>query len=261
MKLHRIWAVMLRYLFLFRHNLGHVFDMFYWPVIDLLVWGLTSTYFSGTLESASGMILAVVAGIVFWLIIWRGQYEIGVSLLEDIWSRNLLNLFVAPLKFTEWVCAFLSMGILKSVVSFGFALLVGFLLYQADVLSVGLYIVPFAILLIANGWWVGFTVGGLILRYGHRIEAFAWSFVAMFAPFSAIYYPVSILPVWAQKVAMFVPSSYVFEGIREVLSTGTLDMNKLWISLGLTIVYLVLALLFFRTGFKRLLNRGLIQVF
>lgn len=261
MKLNRIWAVMLSYIYLFRHNLGQIFDIFYWPVIDLLVWGLTSTYFSGQVESASGMILAVVAGIVFWLIIWRGQYEIGVSLLEDIWSRNLLNLFVAPLKFKEWICAFLSLGILKSAISFAFATAVGFLLYKANIFAIGLYVIPFALLLIANGWWIGFTVGGLILRFGHRIEAFAWSFVAMFAPFAAIYYPVSILPGWAQKIAMFVPASYVFEGIREVLATGRLDFKKIWISLGLTLVYLVLALLFFRGGFKRLLNRGLIQVF
>ncbi len=260
MKIHRIYAIVLRYLFLFRKSFDRLSDAFYWPTIDLLVWGLTSTYLRSFAPDTSPIILIIVSGILLWLITWRAQYEISVGLLEDLWNQNLINIFVSPLKFSEWIAAFLITGIVKALMSIAFASMVAYLLYNVHIFSYGIYLIPFFASLMLTGWAIGFFVAGLILRFGTRIQTLAWSFVALFSPFAAIYYPVSILPIWAQKIAALIPISYIFEGSREIIATGNMDLNKLIISFVLNIIYIVFSLLFLANSFKKVLNKGLVRV-
>jgi ABC-2 type transport system permease protein len=111
-----------------------------------------------------------------------------------------------------------------------------------------------------TGWWVGFGVAGIILRYGTRVQTLAWSLVAVFAPFSAIYYPLSILPHWAQMVAAVIPVSYIFEGSRQIIATGQIDMSKLIVSFVLNALYILLSFLFLERSFKKVLKKGLVKV-
>lgn len=260
MKIHRIYGIVLRYMYLFRHSLDRLSDAFYWPAIDLFVWGITSVYFRSFIKGSTPFILIIVSGILFWLILWRGQYEIGVNLLEDLWNKNLINIFVSPLKFWEWILSFIILGIIKAAVSFPFAMFIAYLLYKVQIFFYGFYFIPFIILLLMTGWWVGFLTAGFVLRFGTKVQTLAWTLAGLIAPFSAIYYPLSALPVWAQKIAMFLPTSYVFEAAREVIFKGTLDPQKIYISFALNLIYLLASLLFLRKSFERVLEKGLVKV-
>lgn len=268
MKLNRIYGMVLRYFYYFKHSLDRMSDVFYWPTMDLLLWGLTSIYFkkqqSATFSaglSSSQIVLVIISGILLWIIVWRGQYEITVNLLEELWSRNLINIFVSPLKFSEWIASVVVVGIIKAILSFSFAAIVAFLLYKIKIFFYGFYLIPFALLLIMSGWWAGFLISGLILRYGTKVQTFAWAAIMLISPFSAIYYPLSTLPLWAQKIAIFVPTSYVFEAGREILNKGSLDPRKLYISFFLNLVYLIVALIFVRKSFDKVLEKGLVKVY
>lgn len=261
MKINRIYAIVLRFLFLFKHSFDRLTDAFYWPVIDLFIWGLTGLYFQKFAPNASSIMMVIISGILFWLVAWRGQYEITVNLLEDLWNKNLINIFVSPLKFSEWIVSFLIIGLFKAIISLAFASIVAFFLYKFKILMFGFYLIPFFLLLIMMGWWIGFFVAGVILRFGTRVQTLAWATIAIVSPFSAIYYPLSILPVWAQIIAKFVPSSYIFEGIREVIQTGKVSPDKLLVSFGLNCTYLVLSLLFIKSSFKKILEKGLVKVY
>ena len=183
-----------------------------------------------------------------------------VNLLEDLWDKNLINIFVAPLKFSEWITSLLTLGILKAFVSLLFTALLAYILYKVQIFSFGLYLIPFFALLIMSGWAVGFLVIGLVLRNGTRIQTLAWAMVAIISPFSAVYYPVSILPDWAQKVAMLIPTSYVFEGMRQVINQHVLDPQKLYISLILNLIYLPFAILYLRSSYKKVLQKGMLSL-
>jgi len=261
MKINRVWAMVLRYMYYFRHSLDRMSDAFYWPTVDLLLWGLTSAYFRQMSSDSSKIIVIVVSGILLWIIVWRGQYEITVNLLEELWNKNLVNLFVSPLKFFEWIVSVLIIGVIKGVLSLSFALLAAYLLYKIKLFFFGFYFLPLVFLLIVSGWWIGFIVAGVILRYGTKFQTLAWTGVMIISPFSAIYYPLSILPDWAQKIAAFVPTSYIFEGAREIINKGTLDWNKIWMSLILNLIYLTAATIFLRKSFDKVLEKGLVKVF
>lgn len=256
MKLNRTFGIILRYVFLLRRSYDSLSDSFYWPTIDLLLWGLTGLYFAKFMPGGH-VVYMLVSGILFWIIMWRGQYEITVGFLQELWDRNLINIFVSPIQFSEWVLGLLSMSVIKAGISFSFASVVAFFLYKVGILNYGFYLIPFILSLLLNGWWVGFLVAGVLMRFGTKVQTFAWTTVAILSPFSGIYYPITVLPHWAQVIAHCIPSSYIFTGAREVVTTGKIDMSMLLISFGLNIFYLLLAITFMRWSFHKVFEKGL----
>ncbi len=261
MKLNRIYALILRFYYLFGHSYDRIGDAFYWPTIDLIIWGLTSSYFMTFAPNAPQIILIVLSGHIFWQIVWRAQYEITVNLLEDLWNKNLINIFVSPIKFSEWAISYIIVGVTKAAFSFPFAMLVVYLLYKMNIVFFGWYFIPIIFLLFMTGWSVGFFVAGLILRFGTQVQTLAWTFAWAIGPFAAIYYPVSILPSWAQKIAILTPASYVFENAREIINKGYADPNKFYISFILNLIYLVLSMTFLYFSLKKVMEKGLIKVY
>jgi len=261
MKIHRIYGIVLRYLYLFRHSFDRLSDAFYWPTIDIFLWGVTSMYFRSFIPKTSLIVVALISGLLFWIVLWRAQYEISVNLLEDLWNKNLINIFVSPLKFSEWISSFLILGIIKASVSLPFAMLVTYFLYKIKIFFYGFYMIPFILLLLMSGWWVGFFTSGFILRFGTKVQTLAWVLAGLISPFSAVYYPVAVLPAWARGVASFMPTSYVFEGMREVLYSGKLNMNKLIISFILNAIYLTISIIFLRKSFNKVLEKGLVKLY
>lgn len=256
MNRRRVWAVVIRHVYNFKHDFGRLTDSFYWPAIDIILWGLTSQYLmrGGNLPN---VLLMFLSAMVFWQIIWRAQYEVTVNFLEELWNQNLVNLLSSPLKMTEWVAGVLTLGVLKLIPT---GLMMGGLsywLYKVNLLSYGWWLVPLALNLVLMGWWAGIIVSGLLLRHGRAIQTLAWSAVVLLMPFCGVFYPVSILPSWAQVVARWVPGSYVFEGMREVIRTGNLPVNNLLIALGLNLSYMVLALVWFKISFEVSRKKGL----
>src|SRR4030042_3816862 len=106
------------------------------------------------------------------------------------------------------------------------------------------------------GWAVGTLISGVIFRYGTRIQTLAWAGVMLLSPFSAIYYPLSILPPWAQKVALLIPTSYIFEQVRGLINNQSLDWQNLGIAFGLNLVYLILSVIFLYRSYQQTLKTG-----
>ena len=260
MQLHRLWGIFLRYYYNLLRSYDRLTDMFFWPVVDLLMWGLTSRYLVQTSAVDNKIILMLLGGIILWIFPWRSQYEITVSLLEDLWNRNLVNLFATPVKFSEWVITLMLIGILKSAVSFGFASLVAILLYATNIYTLGLKLLPWAGILLMFGWVFGLLVCGVIMRYGTKIQTLAWTAIHLISPFVGVYYSVSTLPAWAQSVAAWVPASYVFEAMRSEISGVATPLSALILPTLLCLLYLIIALLMLFSSYKEIQKRGLISV-
>lgn len=260
MKAHRIYAIILRNVYFFRHSLDRWTDAFWWPTIDIVTWGLTSAYFQTHAHVFPPIVWYILSGIVLWIVVYRSQYEINVGFLDDIWNKNVINIFVSPLTFREWAFSFILIGIIKVSATFIFSAFLAFVLYKLNIFLYGFYLIPFLILLLLTGIWVSFFVSGLILRYGTRVQSLAWTLLVILLPFSAVYYPVAILPHWAQVIAEIVPTSYVFEGMREVLAHGVLDWSKLMISFILNCIYLIGMGIFLKRSFNSMLQKGLTKV-
>jgi len=188
MNIKRINAIIIRHLYNLKYNLDRLSDSFYWPVIDIILWGLTSQYIQTTGGKVSNIALVLLSGLVFWQVVWRGQYEITVNFLEEIWSQNLVNIFATPLTVEEWIISVLFLGVIKMFVTVSLSILLIWLLYTINILNFGFLLIPFFISLLITGWWVGLFVSGILVMLGRQIQTLAWAGVYLLAPFSAIYF-------------------------------------------------------------------------
>jgi ABC-2 type transport system permease protein len=255
----RIWGVMLRYIYFFA-RMDHLVDLCFWPLLDLFVWGITSTWIQSQEPSAGPLALAILTGLVFWQLVWRGTYEISVNLLQEFWSRNMVNLFSSPLKVSEWVTALMILGVGKLCFALGFGALIVWGLYSLNVFTIGWALIPFAFSLLLSGWCMGFLSAAIIVYWGQRLQMLAWVTGYIFVPFAAVYYPVSALPCWAQSLAHALPMSYIFEGMRHILNGGTFPWSDWLTSLALNGFYLVIILILFAKFFSKSRNKGLARL-
>ncbi|MBU6446637.1 MAG: ABC transporter permease [Verrucomicrobia bacterium] len=231
-------------------------DLFYWPLVDILIWGLASFWMQSQ-SHITALPLILMTALIFWQIAWRGSIDISVSLLQEFWHRNLVNLFSTPLKLSEWIAGLLLVSLCKLLITIAFGCIVVYVLFALNVFTVGWAFIPFAISLLVFGWSVSFLSSSLIIYWGSRVEVFAWMISFAFAPFSAVFYPLDVLPGWAQAIALCLPTTYIFEGMRSILATGTFPAHYFWISVGLNIVLLIASVSIFKMMFEKSRAKGL----
>lgn len=252
----RIYGVFLRYFYSMKKGLHQLSDLFYWPTVDILLWGLTSVWIQQQSEEPN-LPLILMTGLIFWQVAWRGSADISTNLLQEYWHRNMLNLFSTPLKISEWIAGLLLLSIAKLFITIGFGALVVYIFYSLNVFTVGWAFIPFAIALVIFGWCLSFLASSAIVLWGQKVEMFAWMIAFVFAPFSAVFYPIHVLPLWAQKISWSLPTTYIFEGMRAILATGKFPTRFFWTSMALDTLYLAGAIALFLAAFASSRNKGL----
>jgi len=257
--MRRVWGIFLRYFYLF-FRFEQMADLFFWPTIDIALMGMTFIWIQNSEREFSQLALVMLSGLAYWLIVWRSNYEVGVNLLQEFWNRNLVNLFSTPLRLRDWIGGVLLVSFGKSTLVLLFASLLNYMLYALNIYAVGWGFLPFVFSLLLTGWWSGFFVSGIVIYFGQRLQMVAFIFPYCFAPFSAIYYPVSALPSWGQKIAKAIPTSYVFEGMRQILRGEAFPYRELGMALGLNVLYLAAALAFFSFMFEKSRTKGLARL-
>ena len=258
MKASRVLAYTTRHLYLYKRSLPRLMEVFYWPILDLVLWGFVSVYLGKYRGEVPGFVTFFVGALILWDILFRSQQGISVSFLEDMWSRNLLNIFVSPLSPAEYVSSLMVISIVKLLLTSTVMVTLAWLLYSYDIFTLGFALIPLIVNLVIMGWAVGIITTALILRFGQEAEILAWGVALFFQPVSAVFYPVGVLPGWVQKVALFVPSSHVFEGMRKVISNKGFPTEDLIWAFSLNALYIASAILFFSWNFAVVKKKGLL---
>lgn len=260
MKFYRVKAIIIKNIFNEFSNIIRLADSLYWPIIDIAVWGLSSVWLQKSQANVPNVVLVMMTGLVLWQVMSRANNEISLTLLEEVWSKSLVNLFSTPLLLSEWLCGVLITGLIKT----GFVLIFGagvvWAFYALNIFSAGWYLLPFVFSLIMFGWIIGLLGASIIIYWGQKMQSIPWMMLFLFAPFSAVFYPIEVLPAWMKVIAKMLPGSYIFEGMRKVIFTGTMPLNDLLISFALNIIYLALTLLLFKFMFEKSRARGLSQL-
>jgi ABC-2 type transport system permease protein len=227
----------------------------------MIVWGFMTEFLqtnSSYVARAFGVLLAAV---LLWDVLFRGQLGVSMSFLEEMWARNLGHLSVSPLRPYEWILSLLAMSLIRVMIGVFPAALLAIPLYHYSIFTLGLPLLAFFVNLLVTGWALGLMICALILRHGAGAESMAWLAVFILSPISGIYYPVSVLPGWLQAVAAALPSAHVFEGMRAVLFDGTFRWDHFAAAVGLNVLYLLLGALLFLAAFRDARHRGaLLQV-
>ena len=250
--LRRVWGLMYRHLALYRRSWPRLVELAYWPILQMCIWGFTATYLATRMGSTAAVAGAtLLGGVLLWEVTLRSQMGMSISFLEEIWSRNLGHIFVSPLRPSELIAALVGMSIIRMLMGVLPAILLAWAFYAFNLFALGPVLVLFFINLMIFGWSVALCVVSLILRHGAGAEPLAWGVLFGLAPFSAVFYPVSVLPAVVRPVAYILPTSHVFEGMRGILLNGEVRWDHLAAAFVLNLLWLAGAILLFNWQFRQ----------
>jgi ABC-2 type transport system permease protein len=232
----RIAAMMLRYWYLLRSSWPRLLDLVYWPTVQMLTWGFLQYYIATNASFFARAAGTFIGAVLLWDILFRGQIGFSVSFLEEMWSRNIGNLMMSPLRPLEFIAALMVVSVVRLSIGLVPVTFLAIAFFGFNLYSLGLALAAFFINLMLTSWAIGIFVSGLILRNGMGAENFAWSIMFLFMPLTCVYYPVTTLPAWLQPVAWMLPPTYVFEGMRALLIDKVFRPDLMLEALGLNVV-------------------------
>jgi ABC-2 type transport system permease protein len=258
MKLRPIAAVILRQLYLMRSSPVRVFGMLVWVTIDIVLWGFITRYLNTVGGSGVNFVPALLGAVLLWDFCERIMQGVSTAFLEDVWSRNFLNLFSSPLSISEYVAALVVTSMITSSLGLAVMVLIATGVFHLQIFSQGLPLAAFVFVLFVFGITLGIVAISMVLRFGPASEWLLWPLAALLSPFAAVFYPVAILPAWMQWVAHALPPSYVFEGMRGLLRGDAFPAHLLLLGAAVGAVELLGAGYLFRRVFRRAVRTGLL---
>ena len=249
-------ALVIRNLYLYKRSVPRLMDVAFWPTLDVVLWGFLSFYLQKLNMPGFNIVTLLLGAVIFWEFLNQSQRAVSIAFLEEVWERNFLNIFVTPISLTEFLFSTVIVGLVRL---FLVAIVMGILalvFYHFNIFVIGFALIPFIINLLLFGWSLGIFITAIILRYGTSAQVLAFGLIVIIQPFTAVFYPVSALPHAIQWISYLIPSTYVFEGMRAVLSGGTVPGIDLLFAFLLNIIYLTLMIWFFRAMFKKVKAMG-----
>jgi ABC-2 type transport system permease protein len=234
----RVSAMVLRYSYLLRSSLPRILDLIYWPTVQMVTWGFIQTFVSrGGAAGTSGVAAGTLIGaVMLWDILFRSQLGFSMSFLEEMYSRNVGNLMMSPLRPLELVAALITMSVLRLAIAIVPVTLLAVWFFGFNLWSLGVALGAFYVNLVLTSWAVGLLVSGLLLRNGLGAEALAWSLMFVLLPLTCVYYPVSVLPAWLRPVSLMLPPTYVFEGLRALLNEHRVSLFDMGVAFAINVV-------------------------
>jgi ABC-2 type transport system permease protein len=252
----RVWAMVLRYLYILKSSWPRTVELLYWPTLQMMIWGFMSQFLRGNSSYIAHAFGVLLAAVMLWDLLFRSQLGLSMSFLEEMWSRNLGQLFVTPLRPYERLISLLAMSVIRVTIGIVPAMLLAIPLYHYSIFDMGWALVAFLAVLMAMGWALGLAICGGILRHGMGAEGLAWTVIFALAPLSCVYYPITTLPAWLRPVAWALPSTHVFEGMRAVLFQHAFRMDYFLSAAALDLIYLAAGAAIFFLAFRDARRRG-----
>jgi ABC-2 type transport system permease protein len=235
-----------------------VLPMFAWVAIDIVVWGFLTRYLNQVSGSGVNFVPSLLGAVLFWDFFTRIMQGVSTAFLEDVWSRNFLNLFATPLSISEYVTGLVLTSIATSTVGLAVMLVLATALFGLSFFAIGALLIPFLLVLFLFGIALGILASALVLRLGPASEWLVWPMPALLSPFAGVFYPLATLPQWMRVVSYALPPSYVFEGMRALVNGGRFIPETLLLATSLAVLEILLAAYFFSRVFRYAIRTGLL---
>jgi len=254
----RIAAILLRQFYLIRSSPARLLPLFVWAAVDIVLWGFITRYLNTVTSSGFNFVPALLGAVLFWDFFTRVMFGVTTTFLEDVWSRNFLNLFATPLSISEYLSGLVLSSIATSTVGLVVMLVLATIMFGLSFAVYGLALIPFVLVLFLFGIALGILAVSIVLRYGPAAEWLVWPLPAVLSPFAAVFYPLSTLPGWMQYISRLLPPSYVFESMRTILAGGGVSWVGLLWSISLAAAYILAAGWLFTRVHRQAVRTGLI---
>ncbi len=256
MNFNKIFALSLRHVYLIKGSFPRILDLIYWPTIQIFLWGFISKFFtlsSSYYENTVGIILSAA---ILYDFLFRSSISYNMMFLEEIWSRNFTNLFIAPIKLSEIIAALTFTAIFRTLIGMVPAAILAIPFFGVSIFKIGIPLIFLLTSLYIFGVTLGLLVTSGLIRFGPSFENIAWASLFFLAPLGCIYYPVEILPEWLQIIAKLLPLVHIFEEMRNILIYDLLNYFQIIQATIMSLFYFIIGVIVFYISYNGAKNRG-----
>ena len=256
MSFNRIYGLFLRHFFLITQSFPRILDLIYSPSIQITLWGFISNFFASNSTYYNGVVGVILSCAILYDFLFRTSIGFNILFLEEIWSRNFTNLFIAPMKLSEIISSLVFTALVRALIGLIPAILLTSPLFGISILNLGIPLFFLFLSLYIFGITLGLLVSAGLLRFGPSFENISWSTLFLLAPFGCVYYPLDTLPEIFQSIALCLPLVYIFEETRSILIDQTFDFENIAKAFYLNAIYLILAISVFYYSFAQARRKG-----
>ena len=256
MNFKRMYGLFLRHFFLIKSSFPRVLDLIYWPTIQIILWGFISKFFSIHSDFFNNTVGVILTCAILYDFLFRSSISFNMLFLEEIWSRNFTNLFIAPIKVSEILISLIFTALIRTMIGLVPAIMITSPLFGISILDLGIPLFFLFLSLYLFGITLGLFVSSGLLRFGPAFENIAWSSLFLLAPLGCIYYPIEILPSFFQFLAKCLPLVYIFDEARSILINQVVNYNNIINAFYLNLIYLLLGVSLFYYSFSKARKKG-----
>ena len=256
MNWNKIFALSLRHLYLIKGSFPRILDLIYWPTVQIFLWGFISKFFTLNSSYYDNTVGIILSAAILYDFLFRSSISYNMMFLEEIWSRNFTNLFIAPIKISEIISALTFTAILRTLIGLVPAVIISIPLFGVSILKIGTPLIFLLLTLYIFGVTLGLLVTSGLLRFGPSFENIAWASLFFLAPLGCIYYPIEILPEWLQTIAKLLPLVHIFEEMRNILIDNIVNYFQILKAFLISLVYFVIGVMIFYISYSGAKKRG-----
>ena len=249
MRWHKIYGLSLRHIYLIKSSFPRILDLIYWPSIQVFLWGFISKFFTISSSYYNNTVGVILTAAILYDFLFRSSISYNMMFLEEIWSRNFTNLFIAPIKISEIIAALTMTAIFRTMIGLVPAVFLAIPLFGVSIFKLGIPLFFLLIALYIFGISLGLFVTAGLLRFGPSFENIAWASLFFLAPLGCIYYPIEILPNFLQIIAKILPLVHIFEEMRNILINQTVNNVAILKGLFISLIYFFIGVAIFYAAY------------
>lgn len=252
MNINNITAIVWNDLQVIRRVKYRLVEAFYFPITNIIIWGLFAYASKGAALEAALIVLVVS---LYWSFSLLAQQEANMLVMEDLWTSSIKHVFVAGITPIEYLLAKLTASAITSAVTATILILI------ANAFGAPLLIhLPLVILLtifaLLGSLALAVAITGTIIMTGREYGFLSWSALQLFVLFSAPFYSPDALPTVMRWITEIMPFTYIFEAARQLATIGSIQTPTLWHAFAIALAYFILSFPYYLWAFKKAKQSG-----
>ena len=148
MNFNKIFALSLRHIYLIKSSFPRILDLIYWPTVQIFLWGFISKFFTLSSSYYNNTVGIILSAAILYDFLFRSSISYNMMFLEEIWSRNFTNLFIAPIKISEMITALTLTAIFRTFIGLVPAAILAIPFFGVSIFKIGFHLLFLLILYI-----------------------------------------------------------------------------------------------------------------
>jgi len=225
-----------------------------WEIV-FMVYTVVNTITIGLIGVTSGdpqKVVFLIIGALLWGFLSIIFHEVAECISWERWEGTIEFTFMAPAKRITYLFGMCTYAVIYGLIRSAVVLIFIILFFKIELSNVNV-LAAVTVIVVSSLSFIGMGLIAAVfpLLSPEKGSQATHIFQAVILLISGVYYPISVLPNWMQKVAVFSPATYTLRAVRAaVLEGATLGslMNDIGILLILGLFLIPLGYLAFALG-------------